>query len=77
MPTSVGRVGEPKTQMIQSVQVLIAEQIDRSPMTTVAARRSTAGYKLFSAKRDTAITSTSGLDLDDRFVDEGQFREGC
>jgi hypothetical protein len=59
--------------MIESVDSLVADEIDGPTVPTVPTGRASAWDKLLAPEGDTAITSTSTLDMNEGFIDEGQF----
>jgi hypothetical protein len=63
--------------MIESVQALVADQIDRSAMAAIAARGSTTRDELLSTKGHATVSSTSCLDMNDGFIDKGHISRGA
>ena len=65
---STERVIEAKFE--KRIFVRVGNQIDASPVSTVAAARTALWNKLLPSERDAAVTTTAGLDCDVGFVDE-------
>ena len=64
MPTAVSRVGDSKSQMIEGVEVLIAQKIDRSPMTTVTACGSTSLFEVDVVNELVEMLKQTGAEAD-------------
>ena len=59
--------------MKESVEPLVTDKIDRSTVSPVATGGSSTRNELLTSEGDTAIPTTSTLDMNEGFIDEGQF----
>ena len=59
--------------MKESVEPLVTDKIDRSTVSPVATGRPATRNELLPTEGDTAIPTTSTLDMNEGFIDEGQF----
>lgn len=59
--------------MKERVESLVTDKIDRSATAPVATGRPPTRNKLLPPEGDTAIPTTSTLDMNEGFIDEGQF----
>lgn len=73
MPTALGGVEGAKPEMKESVEPLVTDKIDRSTVSPVATRGPSTRNELLASEGDTAIPTTSTLDMNEGFIDEGQF----
>jgi hypothetical protein len=54
----------------QRVEALVGDQPDRAAMAAVAAVGAAERNELLATEADAAVAAVTGLDFDDRFVDE-------
>ena len=59
--------------MIEGIEPLVADEIDRTAMAAVTTGGAPARNELLPSEGDTAIPTTSTLDMNEGFIDEGQF----
>jgi hypothetical protein len=72
MASTLGGVERAKSEMKEGVEPLFADKIDRSTTAPVATGGPAARNELLASEGDTAIPTTSTLDMNESFIDEGQ-----
>ncbi len=72
VPPALGRVERGEAEVVEGVAVGEADEVDRSPVPSVAAGGAAAGDVLLAAERHDAVATPPGADVDSGFVEENQ-----